>query len=167
MKIERIILIIALEEVMVLAMFLSGIGEVAESPFIVPVAGCVMTLGIVVASIWSGIRSREMQSQERLAAIAKGLPLPPSMDELAMLHGKPVVAPNRRRGTIRLWGIVMLGSAVGLILFFVALATILQQRDVLCGAALGLIPLGIGVGLLIDADLQKKELVALESGDRG
>ncbi len=149
---------------MVFAMFLSGIGEVAESPFIVPVAACIMTLGMVVANIWKSIRSREMQSQERLAAIAKGVPLPPSVDELAILHGKTVVAPSSgRRGTIRLWGIVLLGTAVGLILFFVALASILQVRNVLCGAALGLIPLAIGVGLLIDANLQKRELVELES----
>lgn len=151
---------------MVLAMFLSGIGEVAESPFIVPVAACIMTLGMVVANIWKGIRSREMQSQERLAAIAKGLPLPPSADELAIVHGKPVTAPRRRYAAVRLWGIVLLGAAVGLILFFVSLSTILRQREVLSGAALGLIPLGIGLGLLIDADLQKKELVALESGER-
>ncbi len=151
---------------MVLAMFLSGVGEVAESPFIVPVAGCIMTLGIVVASIWSGIRSREMQSQERLAAIAKGIQPPPTLDELAILHGKPVTAPRRRYAAVRLWGIVLLGAAVGMILFFVSLSTILRQREVLSGAALGLIPLGIGLGLLVDADLQKKEITALESGER-
>jgi len=142
---------------MMLAFFLSSVGEVAESPFIVPVAGCVMVLGIVLASIWSGIRSREMQSQERLAAIARGVPLPPSVEELAIMHGKPSADLNRRRASVRLWGIVLLGTAFGLILFFVALAAILSQRDVLCGAAVGLIPLGIGAGLLYDAGLQRRE----------
>jgi hypothetical protein len=150
---------------MVLAMFLSGIGEVAESPFIVPVAACIMTLGMVVANIWKGIRSREMQSQERLAAIAKGVPVPPTADELAILHGRPVTAPRRRYATVRLWGIVLLGAAVGMILFFVALSTILRVREVLSGAALGLIPLGIGLGLLVDASLQEKELKAQEAGE--
>jgi hypothetical protein len=141
-----------------LALFLSSLGEVAESPFIVPVAGCIMVLGIVVASIWSGIRSREMQSQERLAAIARGVPLPPSVDELALMHGKPSTDLNRRHANVRLWGIVLLGTAFGMILFFVALTAILGDHAILCGAAVGLIPLGIGAGLLYDANLQRRAL---------
>ncbi|MES2389994.1 MAG: hypothetical protein V4555_00025, partial [Acidobacteriota bacterium] len=70
-----------------LALFFNGVDW--QSPFIVPVAGCVMILGIVVAGIWSSIRQREMQSQERLAAIAKGMPLPPTTEELAIIHGRP------------------------------------------------------------------------------
>jgi hypothetical protein len=99
-----------------------------------------------------------MQSQERLAAIARGVPLPPTPDELAILHGRPAPDLKRRRANVRLWGISLLGTALGLILFFVALAAILQQRNVLCGAAVGLIPLGIGLALLYDANLQKREL---------
>jgi hypothetical protein len=37
-----------------------------DSPFIVPVAGCFMILGIVVAGVWSGNRAQEMRSRERL-----------------------------------------------------------------------------------------------------
>ncbi len=142
---------------MVLAM-LSGAGEVAASPFIVPVAGCAMVLGIVAVSIWSGVRSQEMRSQERLAAIARGVPVPPTAEELAIMHGKPTADGRRRRANVRLGGIVLLGTAAGLILFFLALAAVLRERDVLCGAAVGLIPLGVGVGLLIDAGMQKREL---------
>ena len=129
-----------------------------DSPFIVPVAGCAMILGIVVAGIWSGIRNREIQSTERLAAIAKGVAVPPTAEELAIIHGKPSVDDTRRRGNIRRWGIVLLGTAVGLVAFFVALASILQVREVLSGAAVGLIPLGIGIALLIDARIQTHEL---------
>jgi len=128
------------------------------SPFIVPVAGCAMILGISVAGIWSSIRNREIQSQERLAAIARGVPLPPTVEELAIIHGKPSVDATRRRGNTRRAGIILLGSAVGLILFFIALSTVLHVREVLCGAAVGLIPLGIGVGFLVDANIQSREL---------
>ena len=137
-----------------LAFFLSNF----DSPFVVPVAGCVMILGIVVAGIWSGIRNREIQSHERLAAIAKGVPLPPTVEELAIMHGKPSADGTRRRGTVRRTGIVLLGSAAGLVGFFVALAAVLQERDVLSGATVGLIPLGIGIALLIDARIQTREL---------
>jgi hypothetical protein len=132
--------------------------EFVFSPFIVPVAGCVMILGIVVAGIWSGIRTREMQSQERLAAIAKGLPLPPTAEELALIHGRPPADASRRRGNVRRWGIVLVAGAVGLVLFFAVLSAVLQERDVLSGMAVGFIPLGIGVGLLIDARMQTREI---------
>jgi len=137
---------------------------VIDSPFAVPVAGCVMILGISVAGIWSGIRAREMQSQERLAAIARGVPLPPTVEELAIIHGKPSVDSTRRRGNTRRAGIILLGCAAGLILFFIALSAVLQVREVLCGAAVGLIPLGIGVGFLVDANIQSRELE--EAGGR-
>ena len=141
-----------------------------NSPFVIPVAGCLTGLGIAVAGIWSAVRTREIQGQERLAAIAKGVPIPPTAEELAIIHGKPSVDSTRRRGNVRRGGIVLLGLAVGLILFFIALASVLQQRDVLCGAAAGLIPLGIGVGLLIDARIQTREIEEATiqgSGPRG
>jgi len=132
--------------------------DFAFSPYIVPVAGCCMILGIVVAGIWSGIRTREIQSTERLAAIAKGVPVPPTTEELAIMHGKPSADATKRRGNIRLAGTILVIGAIGLVAFFALLATILQERDVLCGAAVGLIPLGIGVALLIDARTQTREI---------
>lgn len=129
-----------------------------SSEYVVPVAGCAMILGIVVAGIWSGIRTREIQSTERLAAIAKGVPVPPTVEELAIMHGKPSADLTRRRGNVRRGGIVLVGVAAGMIAFFTVLAAILRERDVLCGVAAALIPLGIGVALLIDARIQTREL---------
>lgn len=129
-----------------------------NSPFIVPVAGCLMILGIVLGGVWSGVRNREIQSRERLEAIARGVPIPPTPEELAITHGRPTSDLRRRRANIRLAGVVLLASAAGLILFFIALATVLQERDVLCGAAAALIPLAIGVGFLIDTRIQTHEM---------
>ncbi len=132
--------------------------DIAFSPFIVPVAGCIMILGIVVAGIWSGIRNHEIQSTERLAAIAKGVPVPPTPEELAIMHGKPSADATRRRGNVRLAGTILVIGALGVVAFFLILAGILRERDVLCGAAVGLIPLGIGIALLIDARTQTREI---------
>lgn len=137
--------------------FNSG-GNFWDSSYSVPIAGCAMIACIVVASMAAGNRKRELQSQERLAAIAKGMPVPPTEEELALMHGKPSTDATRRRGNTRRAGIVLLGTAVGLILFFVALASVLQVREVLSGAAAGLIPFGIGVGFLVDARIQSREL---------
>jgi len=136
----------------------SGLTESINSPFIVPVASFIMVLGIVAVGAWSNARKRELESQERLAAIAKGITPPPTAAELAATQGRPAVSVIRRRANIRLAGIVLLGAAVGIALFFIALATILQERDVLCGAACALIPLGIGVGFLIDTRIQSREI---------
>lgn len=133
-----------------------------QSPFIVPVAGCVMILGIVIAGIWSGVRTREIQSRERLEAIARGVPIPPTPEELAITHGRPTADLRRRRANIRLTGVVLLASAVGLILFFIGLAAVLQERDVLCGAMVGLIPLAIGLGFLFDTKTQTREMEELQ-----
>ena len=140
-----------------LAMY-SSPGDVVFSPFIVPVAGCAMVLGIVVAGIWSKVRNREIESRERLEAIARGVPIPPTPEELAITHGRPSMNLARRRANIRLTGIVLLSSAAGIILFFLALAAVLRERDVLCGAAVGLVPLAIGVGFLIDTRIQSREM---------
>lgn len=140
-----------------LALFSDG-GDIANSPFIVPVAGCIMILGIVVAGIWSSVRNREIQSTERLAAIAKGVPVPPTPEELALMHGKPSADITRRRGNVRLAGNILVIGAFGLVAFFLVLAAVLQERDVLCGAAAGLIPFGIGVALLLDARTQTREI---------
>jgi uncharacterized membrane protein len=136
----------------------SGLTESINSPFIVPVASFIMVLGIVAVGAWSNARKRELESQERLAAIAKGIPPPPTAAELAATQGRPAVSLVRRRANIRLAGIVLLGAAAGIILFFIALAAILQQREVLSGAACGLIPFGIGVGFLIDTRIQSREI---------
>ena len=136
----------------------SNFSEPFNSPFIVPVASFIMVLGIVAVGAWSNARKRELESQERLAAIAKGLVLPPTAAEIAATQGRPAISLVRRRANIRLAGIVLLGAAAGIALFFIALASILHERDVLCGAACALIPFGIGVGFLIDTRIQSKEM---------
>ncbi|MGA7158961.1 MAG: DUF6249 domain-containing protein [Acidobacteriaceae bacterium] len=139
-------------------MLLESLGESVNSPFIVPVAGCLMVLGIVAVSMWASSRKREIESQERLAAIAKGITPPPTADELALTQSRPIPSAYRRRANIRLAGIVLIGASAGIVLFFIALSAILQERDVLCGAACGLVPLGIGVGFLIDTRIQSREI---------
>ncbi len=70
----------------------------------------------------------------------------------------PAKDPLRSLGNARRTGIVLTSVGVGLILFFVVLTAILQVREVLSGAAAGVIPLAIGIGFFIDYHLQKREL---------
>lgn len=132
----------------------------AVSPFVIPVAAFAMVLGIVIVANIYNYHVRKLKSEERLTAIAKGIPLPPD-DDLASLvetAGKASAlghAGNRASG-LRTGGIVCISVGVGLALFSFFLAWIVQEHDVLAVAAAGLIPLAVGVGLLVDYALRTK-----------
>jgi hypothetical protein len=144
----------------------------AFSPFIVPVAGCLVGIVAIVAGIWLEGHKRQMKSEERIAMIARGVPLAEIEKMLGVGDEEkpPVKDPLRSLGNARRAGIVLVSVGLGLILFFLVLTAILQVREVLAGAAAGLIPLAIGVGFFIDYNLQKRELsrfgleVGAESG---
>jgi hypothetical protein len=71
---------------------------------------------------------------------------------------RPPKDPLRSLSNARRTGIVLVSSGIGLALFFITLTVILQQRNVLSGAAVGFIPLAVGIGFFIDYNLQKREL---------
>jgi hypothetical protein len=129
------------------------------SPFVVPVAGCLVGIVAIVSGIWLDGQKRRLKSEERIAMIARGVPIAEIEKLLGVGEEKPPVKdPLRSLGNARRTGIVLVSVGLGLTLFFVALSYILQERDVLSGAAIGIIPLAIGIGFFIDYNLQKREL---------
>jgi hypothetical protein len=135
-------------------------GNFVFSPFIVPVAGCVVGIVAIVSGIWLEGHKRRLKSEERIAMISRGVPLAEIEKMLgAGNEDKPAVKdPLRSLGNARRTGIVLVSVGVGLSLFFVTLSAVLQERDVLTGAAIGIVPLAIGIGFFIDYNLQKHEL---------
>jgi hypothetical protein len=129
------------------------------SPFIVPVAGCMVGIVAIIAGIWLDAQKRRIKSEERMAMLARGVPLAEIEKMLGAGDEKPPVKdPLRSLGNARRTGIVLVSVGVGLTLFFITLSYILQERDVLAGAAVGIIPLAVGIGFFIDYNLQKREL---------
>jgi len=130
------------------------------SPFIVPVAGCAVGAVAIISGIWFESQKRAIKSQERMTMIARGTPI----DEIEKLLGagddeKPSPKdPLRSLGNARRAAIVLVSVGLGLVVFFIALYLILQERDVLAGAAAGIIPLAIGIGFFVDYNLQRREL---------
>lgn len=129
------------------------------SPFVVPVAGCLVAIVAIVSGIWLDGQKRRIKSEERMAMLARGVPL----NEIEKMLGAgdekpPVKDPMRSLANARRTGIVLVSVGVGLSLFFIVLSVILNERDVLAGAAVGIIPLAIGIGFFIDYNLQKREL---------
>jgi hypothetical protein len=130
------------------------------SPYIVPVAGCAVGAVAIVSGIWFEAQQRRNKADQRMAMIARGMPIA----EIERLLGtgeeekRTPKDPIRSLGNARRSGIVLVSVGVGLILFGLALTAIVQDRDVLTVAAAGLIPLAIGIGFFIDYNLQKREL---------
>jgi Domain of unknown function (DUF6249) len=134
-------------------------GNFVFSPFIVPVAGCLVAVVAIVSGIWLDGHKRRIKSEERIAMISRGVPLAEIEKMLGTGDEKPPVKdPLRSLSNARRTGIVLVSVGLGLTLFFVALSFIVQERDVLAGAAVGIIPLAIGIGFFIDYNLQKREL---------
>jgi hypothetical protein len=133
--------------------------NIFSSPFVVAVAGCAVGAIAIVSGIWFEAQQRRNKAEQRMAMIARGVPIP----EIERLLGsgddeKRVRDPLRSLGNARRAGIVLVSVGLGLMLFFITLYVILNERDVLAGAAVGIIPLAIGIGFFIDYTLQKREL---------
>jgi len=130
------------------------------SVFIVPLGAFLVAIVAIVSGIWSQAHQTRVKAEQRMAMIARGVPIA----EIERLLGngqddaRPPKDPLRSLGNARRTGIVLVSVGVGLILFGILLTAILQVHAVLACAAVGLIPLAIGIGFFIDYNLQKREL---------
>lgn len=128
------------------------------SPFVVPVAGCLMILGIVIAGIYSEMDQRRTRSQERMTLLARGM----SVDDIERLQrqvsNEDATDPVRTMNNIRRTAMILFGCGAGIVLFGLLLAAILQMRVLLVVPAAGLIPIAIAVGFWIDYKMQARDL---------
>jgi len=119
---------------------------------------------VAIVAIVSGVvneaQRQRLTAEQRMAMVARGMPVE-DIDKLltkANVDGKPVKDPLQSVANTRRIAIVLISSGIGLALFFIVLSLIVTERDVLAGAAVGLMPLAVGVGFLIDYHLQKRDL---------
>jgi len=105
-----------------------------------------VTLGMAVpiAALYTYYRVRKLRSEERLAAIARGVDIP--------MTPEPSHAAHSRRS-----GILLISGALGYIFTFALIAQIQADRDVWTVATFGIIPLAIGIGYLFDFSLVRRE----------
>jgi len=86
---------------------------------------------------------RRLQQQERLAAIARG----------ADLTYDPVETLNRTRRS----GIVCIALGIGLSMGDVIVAFVARDGQALVGQAVAVVPFAVGIGLLIDHRIGRRE----------
>jgi hypothetical protein len=109
---------------------------------VVGFAAVVMVFGIPMAAMYTFFRVRKLRSEERLAAIARGVevPMQPELSEAAR---------SRRSG------ILLVAGALGYIVTFVLIGR--QEPDAMIAATFGVIPLAIGLGFFVDHALIRRD----------
>ncbi|HTH52613.1 MAG TPA: DUF6249 domain-containing protein [Edaphobacter sp.] len=132
--------------------------EVFATPFIIPLGAFAVAIVAIAGGIWSDAHNKRVRADQRMAMLARGM----SIEDIEKILGRGEERmpkdPLRSLANARRAGIVLVSSGIGLMLFFFALSAIVRQREVLAGAAAGLIPLTIGIGFFVDYNLQRREL---------
>lgn len=110
-------------------------------------AAVIMIFGMPTAAIalYVFYRVRKLRTEERLAAIQRGVnvPMEPELSQAA----------HSRR-----YGILCIAGSVGYMLAFSIIAR--REPDALMAAAFGAIPFTLGLGFLLDAFLIRRDLHA-------
>jgi len=114
---------------------------------IIGLVAVIMSLGIPLGAMYAYYHIRKLRTEERLAAIAKGVsvPMEPELSQAAR---------SRRAG------ILLTCGAVGFIVALGFIAQIEREPDTWTAAAVGIIPLAIGIGYFIDFTLIRRDLHA-------
>ena len=131
------------------------------SPFVVPLGAFLVAIVAIAGGIFSQAHARRLKADQRMGMLARGIPLAEIEAVLKTAKDedeRPVKDPMRSLGNARRTAVVLISSGLGLMLFFAVISFILHERDVLTGVAIGLIPLAIGLGFVVDYQLQKREM---------
>lgn len=101
-------------------------------------------MGIPLGALYTYYRVRKLRSEERLAAIARGvsIPLEPELSQAA--HSRRL-------------GLLLIAGALGYIVTFGLVAAIQADRDFWSAATFGIIPLAVGIGYFLDFTLIRRD----------
>jgi hypothetical protein len=107
-------------------------------------AAIVMIFGMPTAALgmYTFYRVRKLRTEERLAAMQRGVTIPMEADLTEAAH-------SRRAG------ILLLAGAVGYMLAFSIIARV--EPDALIATAFGAIPFTLGLGYLLDSTLIRRD----------
>ena len=106
-------------------------------------AAVVLSFSVPLAAIYAWYRVRKLRTEERLAAISKGVAVPMA-DEL------PPHARSRKAA------ILLTAGGLGYLITFMLLAR--YELDAMQAAVFGVIPICVGIGYFIDATLVRRDM---------
>ncbi len=138
-----------------------------DSPFTIPLgAFLVAIVGIIMGTV-NKTHAERLRAEQRMAMLAQGIPLADveralmPQDQQSALATHSSRNPSRAAGFIRLTALLCIFSGLGLMVFFAALAFTMRDHDVLKGIPVGLIPLFVGLGFLIEYRSRVREIARL------
>jgi hypothetical protein len=103
----------------------------------------ILSLGFPMGAIYTYYGVRKLRSQERLAAMARGVEIP-------MEPELPQGARSRRWGILLVSGALGYMAATGIIAHF-------AEPDAWTAATLGVIPFALGLGFFVDWTLLRRD----------
>jgi hypothetical protein len=109
---------------------------------LVGLVAVIMIFGIPIAALYTYYAVRKLRTEERLAAIARGVsvPMEPELSQAAR---------SRRAG------ILLISGALGYAITFALIARV--EPDAWVAATFGIIPFAIGVGCFLDSTLVRRD----------
>jgi hypothetical protein len=110
---------------------------------LVGLVAVIMSLGIPIAAMYTYYSVRKLRTDERLAAIARGVSVP-------MQQELPPAATSRRSG------ILLVAGSLGYILTFALISR--AEPDAWIAGTFGVIPFTVGLGFFLDAFLVRRDL---------
>jgi len=104
----------------------------------------ILGMGVPLGALYTYYRVRKLRSEERLAAIARGvdIPLQPELNQAA----------HSRRA-----GILLVSGALGYIATFGLIDGIQAEPNIWTVAAFGIIPLAVGIGYFVDWSMIRRD----------
>ena len=112
---------------------------------IIGLVAVIMLFGIPIAAMYTYYRVRKLRTDERLAALARGVdvPMQPDLSEAARSCRA---------------GILLVTGALGYMIAFALIARV--ESNAWVAAAFGIIPLTVGLGFFLDSALIRRDLRA-------
>jgi hypothetical protein len=109
---------------------------------LVGLVAVIMIFGIPMAGMYTYYRVRKLRTEERLAAIARGVavPMEPELSQAAR---------SRRAG------ILLVSAALGYTITFSLIARV--EPDAWVAASFGVLPFAIGLGFFLDSALVRRD----------
>ena len=116
----------------------------SEMGGMIGLAAVVLSLGIPMALMYTYYRVKKLKVDERMAAVARGVAVP---------FEEPVAPAARYRKA----AILLISGAVGFMAAFGVIAVVEHEPDTWSAVALGIIPLAMGIGYLLDFTITNRE----------
>ncbi|HKN24547.1 MAG TPA: DUF6249 domain-containing protein [Candidatus Acidoferrum sp.] len=112
---------------------------------VIGLVAVVLTCGLPVAALYTYYRVRKLRTEERLAALARGteIPMEPELSQFAR---------SRRAG------ILLVSGGLGFMTMFAVISRIVGEPETMVAAAVGILPLAVGIGYFLDAALIHRDM---------